>query len=77
MIDFHDAGEDQAIQLWAQAANVGREFQGQHRNCTVGEIDAGTAEAGLLIEGAVASHVMSDVGDVDLELVVVVGKLAN
>ena len=53
VIDLHDAGQDEAIDLRAQAADIGREFQRQHGNGAVGEVDAGAAEAGFLIERAV------------------------
>ncbi len=77
MIDFHDAGEDEAIEVRAQAADVGREFQRQHGDGAVGEVDAGAAEAGFLIERAVGRDVLGDVGDVDLEFEIVVGEDAD
>jgi hypothetical protein len=55
MVDLHGAGKHQAVDLRAQAANVGREFERQHGNGAVGEIDAGAAQAGFLIERRVGA----------------------
>src|SRR5580658_1372465 len=49
VIDLHDAGEHETVDLRTQAANVGREFQRQHGDGAVGEIDAGAAQTGFLI----------------------------
>ena len=61
----------------AQTADVGREFERQHGNSTVGEIDAGAAKTGFLIQRRIWRNVLGDVGDVDLEFVVSVFELAN
>ena len=53
MVDLHDAGENEAVDLRAQAADVGREFERQHGDGAIGKIDAGTAQACLLIERGV------------------------
>src|SRR5207248_10282317 len=39
VVDFHDAGENQAIEFGAQAANISGQLQGKHGNGTVREID--------------------------------------
>ena len=77
MVDLHGAGEHEAIDLRAQAANVGREFERQHGDGAVGEIDAGAAQAGFLIERRVWGYVLRYVGDVDLQFVVAVFELAD
>ena len=61
----------------AQAANVGRELERQHGDGAVGEIDAGAAQTGFLIERRVGGHVLGYVGDVDLQFVVAVFELAD
>src|SRR5580698_1971547 len=76
MIDFHDAGKNEAVDLRTQATNVGGEFERQHGHGAVGKIDAGAAQAGFLIKRGTGSHVVSDVGDVDLELEVAIAELA-
>jgi hypothetical protein len=77
VIDFHDAGEDEAVNLRAEAADVGREFERKHGDRAVGEVDAGAAEAGFLIECGTGGDVLSDVGDVNLQFEIVVGQLAD
>src|ERR1019366_7699657 len=77
VVDLHGAGEHQAVDLWAQAANVGREFERQHGDGAVGKIDAGAAQTGFLIERRVGSHVVGYVGDVDLQFVVAIFQLAD
>src|ERR1022692_2571619 len=77
VIDFHGAGEDEAVDLRAQAADVGREFERQHGDGAVGEIDAGAAQTGFLIERRVGRYILGYVGDVDLEFVVSVFELAD
>ncbi len=77
MVDLHGAGKHQAVDLRAQAANVGREFERQHGDGAVGKIDAGAAQAGFPIERRVGGYVLSDVGDVDLQFVVAVFELAD
>jgi hypothetical protein len=77
VVDFHDAGEDEAVEVRAQAADVCRQFEREHGDGAVGEVDAGAAEAGFLIEGGVGRDVLSDVGDVDLEFEIIVGEHAD
>jgi hypothetical protein len=77
VIDLHGAGEHETIDLGPQAADVGREFERQHGDGAVGEIDAGAAQAGFLIERRIGRHVLGHVGDVDLEFVVAVFELAD
>jgi len=50
MVDLHDAGEDEALDVGAEAADVSGELEGQHGDSPVGEIDAGATETGFLIE---------------------------
>src|SRR5208337_4265432 len=77
VVNLHGAGEHEAVDFGAQAANVGREFERQHGNGAVGEIDAGAAQTGFLIERRVGGYVLGDVGDVDLQFVVAVFELAD
>ena len=66
VIDFHDAGEDEAVEVRAQAANVGGEFERKHGHGAVGKVDAGAAQAGFLIERGVGRDVLRDIRDVHL-----------
>ena len=66
VIDFHDAGEHEAVDVRTQAANVGGEFERQHGHGAVGKVDAGAAQAGFLIERGVGRDVLRDIGDVHL-----------
>ena len=77
VIDFHGAGEHQAVHLWTQTANVGRESKRQHGDGAIGEIDACAAQARFLIEGRVASYILSDVRDVYLQFVVAALELPD
>jgi len=61
----------------AQAADISGEFERQHGDGAVGEVDAGTAQAGFLIERGVGCDVLGDIGDVDLQFEIVVGQLAD
>src|SRR4029077_13065547 len=77
VVDFHDAGEDQTVEVRAQAADICRQFEREHWHGTVGEVDAGAAEAGFLIQSGVGRDVLSDVGDVDLEFEIIVREHAD
>ena len=77
VVDLHDAGEHEAVEVRAQAADVGGEFERQHGDGAVGKVDAGAAQAGFLIERGVGRDVLGDVGDVDLQFVIVVGEHAD
>src|SRR5215472_9168395 len=74
MIDFHQTRHHQAVEVRAEAAEVCGEFQRQHRYRAVGKVDAGAAEAGLLVERAAGRDVLPDVGDVHLQLEIVGGQ---
>ena len=63
--------------MWSQTADIGREFEGQHGDGAVGEIDAGAAQARFLIERGIRRHILSHVGDVDLQLEVTVGEITH
>ncbi len=77
-IELHDATEDEAVFVGAQAADVGRELLRQHGDGAIGEVDAGAAQAGFEIESGVGLNVLGHVGDVDLEFVAgAVGALAD
>ena len=77
MVDLHDAGKDEAVEVRAQAADVGREFERKHGNGAIGKIDAGAAQAGFLIERGAGRDVLGDVGDVNLQFEVVVRQHAD
>src|SRR5579872_1996242 len=77
VVDLHDAGEHEAVELRAQAADVGREFEREHGHGAVGKVDTGAAQAGLLIEGTRGRDVLRDVGNVDLQLEIIVGQHAD
>src|SRR5262249_48320027 len=73
-VDLHHAGEHQAVDLGAEAADVGREFKRKHGYGTVGEIDRGPATAGLVVDGRSVFYVVGHVGNVDVEFVASVGQ---
>ena len=77
MIDLHGAGKNQSIDFWAQAADVRREFEWQHRDGAVGEVDAGASQAGFLVERGLGRYVLCDIRDVDLQFVVSVFEFAH
>ncbi len=77
MIDLHYTGEDQAVDLRAQTANVGGEFEGQHGHGAIGEIDAGAAQAGFVVERGAWRDIVGDVGNVHLKLEVTVVEEAD
>ena len=77
VIDLHDAGEHEAIELRAQAADVGGEFEREHGHGTIGKVNAGATQTGFLIEGARGRNILRDVGDVDVQLEIVVGQHAD
>ena len=74
MIDLHDAGKHQAVDVRAQAADIGRKFERQHGHGAIGKVDAGAAQASFLIEADAGRDVVRDVGDVDLQFVVAVRR---
>ena len=75
-VELHDAAEDEAVFVRAQAADVGGELLGQHGDGAIGKVDAGAAQARFEIEVGARADILGDVGDVDLELVAAVGALA-
>src|SRR5262249_44620227 len=77
MVDLHEAGHHQSIQMGAQAADVGGKFQRQHGHGAIGEVNAGAAQARFLIERRIRSDVVGDVGDVHLQLEVAVFEAGN
>src|SRR5579863_542854 len=77
VIDLHDAGEHEAIEVRAKAADVGGELEGKHGHGTIREIDTGTTQTGFLIEGAIGSDVLGNVGDVNVQFEIIVGQLAD
>ena len=68
-VELHDAAQDEAVFVGAQAADVGRELLRQHGDGAIGKVDAGAAEAGFEVECGAGADVFGHVGDVDLELV--------
>ena len=66
-IELHDAAEHEAVFVGAQAADVGRKLLRQHGDGTIGEVDAGAAEASFEIERGVGQNVLRYIGNVDLE----------
>ncbi len=49
-VDLHDAGEDEAVFVRAEAADVGGELLREHGDGAIGEVDGGAAQAGLEVE---------------------------
>ena len=72
MVDLHDARENEAVDLRAQATDVGREFEREHGDGAIGKINAGTAQASFLIEGGAGRDVLGDVGDVYVQFAVAI-----
>jgi hypothetical protein len=72
-VDVHEAAEDEAVFVGAEAADVAGELLGEHGDGAVGEVDGVAAEAGLEVEIGPGEDVFGDVGDVDLKLVGAVG----
>ena len=66
MIYFHDARHHQTVHVRAQAADIGREFERQHRHGAIGEIDAGAAQPGFLIERRIGRDIVGYIGNVYL-----------
>ncbi len=77
MVNLHDARKDQAVHLWAQAANICGQFERKHGHSAIREIHAGAAQSGLVIECGPGSDVVGDIGDVDLQLEVAVVEAAD
>src|SRR6185437_105692 len=71
-VNFHDAAQHQAFNVRTQAANVSGEFQRQHGNGAVREINGGSALARFFVNGRAIVHVLGHVGNVDLKLIVAV-----
>ncbi len=77
-VELHDATEDEAVFIRAQAADVRRKLLRQHGNGAIGEVDAGAAQAGFEVESRVGANILGYVGDVDFELVTgAVGAFAH
>ena len=66
VVDLHHAGQHQAIDLRAQAAQVGRKLHRQHGHGAVGEINRGAAQAGFEVDGRALANVVRNVGNVHL-----------
>ena len=75
--ELHEAAQDEAIFVGAQAADIGRELLGKHGNGAVGEVDAGPTEAGFEVEVGAGADVLGDIGDVDLEFVSAIGAFRD
>ena len=67
--DVHLAGEGQPVDIGVEAADAVRERLGQHGDGPVGQIDAGAALVGLLVEERAFLHVVRHVGDMHPEAV--------
>src|SRR5262249_39694415 len=65
MIDFHGAGENEAIELGTETTEVSREFDRQHGDGAIGEINRGPTQARFAIDGGIIGYVLSDVCDMD------------
>ncbi len=70
MVDLHDAGKHEPVNMRAQAADIGRKLKRQHGHGAIGEINAGAAQPRFLIERRVGRDVVGHVGDMYLEFVV-------
>ena len=77
MIDLHNAGHHQAVNLRAQAADVCREFQREHGHSAIGKVDAGTTQTRFLIEGGGRRHVVGHVSNVHLKFKITVFQPIN
>ena len=77
MVDLHDAGKHEPVDMRAQAADVGRKLKRQHGHGAIGEINAGAAQPRFLIERRIGRDVVGHVGDMYLEFVVPALNLTN
>src|SRR5579864_8734135 len=77
VVNFHGAGHHQPVQVRAQAADIGGEFDGQHGHGAVGKVDRVAAQAGLPVKPRVLGHVVGDIGNVHLQLEVAVVQPAH
>ena len=72
LVDLHQAGLHQPIDLRIEAAQAGRELGREHVHGALGKIHRSRAVVAFLVEGAALRHVMGHVGDVHAEPVVAV-----
>ena len=77
VVEFHD--EDLTRRsTWGRRLQMSVESsRRQHGDGAVGEVDAGVAQTGFLIERAAGSDILGDVGNVDLQFEIVVRQHAN
>ena len=76
-VELHEAAQDEAVFVGAQAADVGRKLLGQHGNGAIGKVDAGAAQACFEIEIGACAHILGHIGDVHLEFVAAVSALGD
>src|SRR5882724_7576160 len=77
MVDLHDAGENQTLDMGAQTANIGGKLQWQHGHGAVGKINARTSQAGFSVKLRTGRDKMGHVGDVHLQLIVAIFQDTN
>ena len=68
--DFHVAHHAQAFYVGIERADAVGQVFGQHRDDAAGEIDAGSAFAGIGIDCVIGFDVVADIGNGDDEAVV-------
>src|SRR3954447_340282 len=61
--------------MWPQRADVGCELNRQHGHGAIGEVDAGTAQQGVLVNGRSGLNVVADVRNMDLQREMAIGPL--
>src|ERR1019366_2429999 len=60
-----------------ERAQVGGELVGQHGDGAIREVNAGAAQLGFQIDGRSGTHIVADVGDVDVQGVVAVREATD
>lgn len=74
LVDFHQAGDREAVDLRIEGADAVGKFLRQHRDDAVRQVVGGSPPTGVLVEVAAFGDVMGNVGDVDPEGPVAVGQ---
>src|SRR5579863_124374 len=67
-IELHERAHDQAVFARIQRADAAGKRFGKHGNGAIDEVHGVAAEASFAVERSLGANVVSDVGDVDLQL---------
>ncbi len=75
VVEREDGGDGETVFFRLERTEVVGKDLGKHRDCAINEIDARGALGGFCIERGAGLHEERDVGDVDADLYVSIGKL--